>query len=66
MRSRLSPGLDRARCFSCGDTPRDVEAGHGAGIRVVGVATGEFTVSELHEAGADAAIRSLCEGLPLL
>jgi phosphoglycolate phosphatase-like HAD superfamily hydrolase len=53
-------------CFSCGDTPRDVEAGHGAGIRVVGVATGEFTVEELKEAGADAAIRSFCDGLPLL
>ena len=58
--------LDRARCFSCGDTPRDVEAGHGAGLRVVGVATGEFTVDELKEAGADAAIGSFCEGLPLL
>jgi phosphoglycolate phosphatase len=58
--------LARNRCFSCGDTPRDVEAGHGAGIRVVGVATGEFTVDELLEAGADAAIRSFREGLPLL
>ena len=58
--------LDRARCFSCGDTPRDVEAGHGAGLRVVGVATGEFTVDELREAGADAVIGSFCEGLPLL
>ncbi len=58
--------LERDHCFSCGDTPRDVEAGHGAGIRVVGVATGEFTVEELLEAGADAAIRSFREGLPLL
>jgi phosphoglycolate phosphatase-like HAD superfamily hydrolase len=58
--------LDPDRCFSCGDTPRDVEAGHGAGIRVVGVATGEFTVEELREAGADATIRSFREGLPLL
>jgi len=58
--------LDRDRCFSCGDTPRDVEAGHGAGIRVVGVATGEYTAEELIEAGADAAIHSLVEGLPLL
>jgi phosphoglycolate phosphatase len=58
--------LDLARCFSCGDTPRDVEAGHGAGIRVVGVATGEYTVEELLEAGADAAVASLREGLPLL
>jgi phosphoglycolate phosphatase len=58
--------LDRDRCFSCGDTPRDVEAGHGAGIRVVGVATGEYTVEQLLEAGADAAVKSLREGLPLL
>jgi phosphoglycolate phosphatase len=58
--------LDLARCFSCGDTPRDVEAGHGAGLRVVGVATGEYTVEELLEAGADAAVRSLREELPLL
>jgi phosphoglycolate phosphatase-like HAD superfamily hydrolase len=58
--------LDRGRCFSCGDTPRDVEAGHGAGIRVVGVATGEYTVEELREAGADAVVESLRDGLPLL
>jgi phosphoglycolate phosphatase len=58
--------LNLARCFSCGDTPRDVEAGHGAGVRVVGVATGEYTVEELLEAGADAAVASLREGLPLL
>jgi phosphoglycolate phosphatase-like HAD superfamily hydrolase len=58
--------LDRDRCFSCGDTPRDVEAAHGAGIRVVGVATGEYTAENLIEAGADAAIHSLVEGLPLL
>ena len=56
--------LDLAHCFSCGDTPRDVEAGHGAGLRVVGVATGEFTAEELLDAGADAAVRSLREGLP--
>ena len=58
--------LDRDRSFACGDTPRDVDAGHGAGIRVVGVATGEYTAEELIEAGADAAIQSLVEGLPLL
>ena len=65
-RQALGGELDLDRCFSCGDTPRDVDAGHGAGIRVVGVATGEFTLDELKEAGADAAIGSLCEGIPLL
>ncbi|MGH2984734.1 MAG: HAD family hydrolase [Solirubrobacterales bacterium] len=67
-RGRLVSGrtLDRECCFSCGDTPRDVEAGHGAGIRVVGVATGEYTVDQLLDAGADAAVASLREGMPLL
>jgi phosphoglycolate phosphatase len=62
----LDGKLELMRCFSCGDTPRDVEAGHGAGIRVTGVATGEFTPDELQEAGADATITSFCDGLPLL
>ncbi len=67
-RGRLVSGdtLEPDRCFSCGDTPRDIEAGHGAGIRVVGVATGEYAVDELREAGADAVISSFREGLPLL
>ena len=35
--------LDLAATISVGDTPRDVTAGHGAGIRVVGVATGSYS-----------------------
>ena len=58
--------LDLARCFSIGDTPRDVDAGHFAGIRVTGVATGKYTVAQLTEAGADAAIESFEQDLPLL
>jgi len=48
-----------------GDTPRDVDAAHAAGIECVGVATGHFTVDQLREAGADAAIATLEEPLPL-
>jgi phosphoglycolate phosphatase-like HAD superfamily hydrolase len=62
----LGSKLDLARCFSVGDTPRDIEAGHGAGIRVTGVATGKYSVDELLESGADNAIKDLTEGLPLL
>ena len=62
----LGKPLELQRCFSVGDTPRDVKAGHGAGIRVTGVATGKFSVEELLEAGADAAIEDLTEPLPLL
>ncbi|HEX3669459.1 MAG TPA: HAD hydrolase-like protein [Acidimicrobiia bacterium] len=50
--------------MSLGDTPRDVEAGHGAGIRVTGVATGEYSVAELTDAGADWAVETLEAGLP--
>jgi phosphoglycolate phosphatase len=36
-----------------GDTPRDVEAAHGAGAIAVGVATGRSSVDELRAAGAE-------------
>jgi phosphoglycolate phosphatase len=62
----LGGPIDRARCFSVGDTPLDVSAGHGAGIRVTGVATGKYSMEELTEAGADAAIPEFSDGLPLL
>jgi phosphoglycolate phosphatase len=51
----LGPGTT----IAVGDTPRDIDAGHGAGIRVAGVATGDYTVEELRDAGADFAIPTL-------
>ncbi len=36
-----------------GDTPRDVTAGHAAGARVLGVATGNYDENILRESGAD-------------
>jgi phosphoglycolate phosphatase len=51
--------------IAVGDTPRDVRAGHGAGIRVVGVATGDYTVAQQREAGADWAIATVLDGLPV-
>ncbi|HEY5333484.1 MAG TPA: HAD family hydrolase [Solirubrobacterales bacterium] len=56
--------LDLATTISVGDTPRDVTAGHGAGIRVVGVATGSYSVEELQEAGADWALADVTHGFP--
>jgi phosphoglycolate phosphatase-like HAD superfamily hydrolase len=56
--------LDRAETIAVGDTPRDVRAGHGAGIRVVGVATGSYTVQELEDAGADWALENVKGGFP--
>ena len=56
--------LDRKRTIAVGDTPRDVKAGHGAGIRVVGVATGSYSVKELGGAGADWALENVTAGFP--
>jgi phosphoglycolate phosphatase-like HAD superfamily hydrolase len=57
--------LDKATTIAVGDTPRDVKAGHGAGIRVVGVATGSYAVEELDEAGADWALADVTAGFPV-
>jgi phosphoglycolate phosphatase-like HAD superfamily hydrolase len=57
--------LDPATTIAVGDTPRDVKAGHGAGIKVVGVATGSYGVGELEKAEADWAIVDVRDGFPL-
>lgn len=66
-RGKLVSGgiLDTGNAISVGDTPRDVAAGHGAGIEVVGVATGNFTVAELRQAGANWAIEEVSAGFPV-
>lgn len=51
--------FDPAETIAIGDTPRDVRAGHGAGIRVVGVATGSYAMDELTDAGADWSIENV-------
>jgi len=56
--------LDKAETIAIGDTPRDIRAGHGAGIKVVGVATGSYAVDELTDAGADWSLESVREGFP--
>jgi phosphoglycolate phosphatase len=57
--------LDPTATIAVGDTPRDVRAGHGANIQVVGVATGHYTVEQLAEAGADWAIEDVTSGFPV-
>lgn len=61
----LGTSLDPSAAIAVGDTPRDVEAGHGAGIRVVGVATGAYTVDQQREAGADWPIPDVSRGFPV-
>jgi phosphoglycolate phosphatase len=51
-------------CIAVGDTPRDVKAGHGAGIKVVGVATGSYSVEQLREASADWALGTVESDFP--
>jgi phosphoglycolate phosphatase len=48
-----------------GDTPHDVRGAHAAGMKCVGVGSHHFNVQQLREAGADYAIASLEEALPL-
>ncbi|HSS31813.1 MAG TPA: HAD family hydrolase [Solirubrobacterales bacterium] len=57
--------LDLEQTIAVGDTPRDVSAGHGAGIKVVGVATGAYSVEEQAAAGADWAIEDVRSGFPV-
>jgi phosphoglycolate phosphatase-like HAD superfamily hydrolase len=52
-------------CIAVGDTPRDVEAGHGAGIRVAAVATGNYPAEELRASGADWVLQTVEDGFPL-
>ena len=56
--------LEHDACIAIGDTPLDIAAAHGAGIRVTGVATGDYGTEELQKAGADYAVASLEDGLP--
>jgi phosphoglycolate phosphatase-like HAD superfamily hydrolase len=56
--------LQDGACIAVGDTPRDVKAGHGAGIKVVGVATGSYSVDQLKQADADWAIAQVSNSFP--
>jgi phosphoglycolate phosphatase len=54
-----------AQAIVVGDTPHDVEGAHAAGMVCVGVGSHNFTVEQLREAGAEYAIASLEEVLPV-
>jgi phosphoglycolate phosphatase len=57
--------IEPAQSVAIGDTPLDVTAAHSAGIECIGVASGHFSVEQLRQAGADYAIGSLEDDLPL-
>ena len=56
--------IDPATVFVVGDTPRDVEAAHGAGCVAVGTATGHYSREELEATGAEYVLDSLREPFP--
>jgi phosphoglycolate phosphatase len=62
----LGRRLQREEVVVIGDTPRDVAAAHAAGAVAIGVATGRFSVDELHACGADAAYPTLREWMATL
>jgi phosphoglycolate phosphatase-like HAD superfamily hydrolase len=57
--------LSKDDFIAVGDTPRDVTAGHDAGIRVVSVATGLFDLEALRAAGPEWALPTVESGFPI-
>lgn len=57
--------LSKDDFIAVGDTPRDVTAAHGAGIRVVSVATGLFDLETLKAAGPEWVLPTLEDGFPV-
>jgi phosphoglycolate phosphatase-like HAD superfamily hydrolase len=60
----LGETLDPADVFVVGDTPRDVEAAHGAGCVAVATATGHFSREQLEATGAEHVLDSLRDPFP--
>ncbi len=56
--------LSRTQVHVVGDTPRDIEAAHAAGVVGIGVASGHYDVDALREAKADHVLASLSEWFP--
>jgi phosphoglycolate phosphatase-like HAD superfamily hydrolase len=57
--------ISAAQAIAVGDTPHDIEGAHAAGIACIAVASHNYTTDQLRNAGADYAIASLTDGLPL-
>ncbi|MGH4011036.1 MAG: HAD family hydrolase [Pseudonocardiaceae bacterium] len=53
--------FDRSSTILIGDTPLDVKAAHDGGARIIAVATGVHSISQLSEAGADVTLDGLAD-----
>jgi phosphoglycolate phosphatase-like HAD superfamily hydrolase len=60
----LGHAIDSEQVYVVGDTPLDVAAAEGAGAVSVGVASGRYSVAELHAAAPDHVLASLAEPFP--
>jgi phosphoglycolate phosphatase-like HAD superfamily hydrolase len=60
----LGTPLDPAQVLVVGDTPKDLDAAHGAGAVAVGVATGHYSREQLKDAGADHVLDTLRDPFP--
>jgi len=56
---RTGVAFDNDATVLVGDTPKDVEAGLAAGVRVIGVATGRTSAQELRDVGAHDVVNNL-------
>jgi phosphoglycolate phosphatase-like HAD superfamily hydrolase len=62
--SLVGEQLDPKTVFVVGDTPKDVEAAHGAGCVAVATATGHYSREQLEATGAEYVLDSLREPFP--
>lgn len=60
----IGDSIDPSHVFVVGDTPKDIEAAHGAGCVAVGTATGHYSREELEAVGAEYVVASLREPFP--
>jgi phosphoglycolate phosphatase-like HAD superfamily hydrolase len=60
----LGEPLEPEGVYVVGDTPKDLDAAHGAGCVAVGVATGHYSREQLEEAGADIVLDTLRDPFP--
>ncbi len=58
---RMSNGTKPGAVWVIGDTPLDIEAAHANGALALGVATGQRSVAELRDDGADLALEDLSD-----
>jgi phosphoglycolate phosphatase len=63
---RIGVAFDNQRTVLIGDTPKDVQAGLAAGVRVIAVATGKSSAQELRDAGATSVLADLTDSTGLL